>query len=676
MAKKKDEKSEEEKALEQRVDEMMSPNKPDFPKEVAEKAETKGGEKVAEVYKPEIPEKPPIIMTLEDEKAAEKASEEVATTEPNDDDNGKDAFDDKETDKAVDDISAHESDKLLAVDDAMAARKQKQAAAVKATSGGKLKKLLKSKWTWLLLLLVLIALFAVPTTRYKILGLAVKRPVTVTVLDSKTASPVSNANVSIGSVTTKTDGSGKAKLNAPLGQRHLTVMKEYYSDGEQAHFVGFKSKPANIKLTATGRLVPVEVVNTITGKPLSGVTIKVLNTTARTNSKGKALVALPTTSDEQAVKLSLAGYNQANTKVVVTDQVVKANTFKLTPTGQIYFLSNATGKIDVVKTNLDGTGRKVIFEGTGQEDQNTTSLLASRDWRYLVLKSKRDSKQSLYLIDTNSDKVTQFDNADGQFELVGWYDQYFVYNLTRNNTPDYQAGRQVLKSYDAANRQLNQLDQNQTEGNAAGYTYQNLYNFYILDGAVAYNTSWYHAGQGGSSLEGKNTTIRAVQPNGQNRRDHQSFPVSSISYIQAALYEPNGVYYAVHANDGKASYYEFEGQAVETAKIDASAFSKPYPTFLISPTSKKTFWSELRDGKNALFTGDAEAKQAKQTPNPDNYATYGWFTDNYLLVSKENSELYILPAGGLSKNQKAVKITDYYKPTRTYSGYGYGYGGL
>jgi hypothetical protein len=620
---------------------------------------------------PAVPETAPVLSNEADQSPAEEQSvtSQEATNE---------VFDDPATSKAVDDIAAGESDKLLAVDDAA----RQQAAAPQPTGWkARFKNLFRNKWTWVAIVVLLIVLFGVPPTRYKLLGLVIKKQVTITVLDSKTATPVSNAQVRLGSKSSKTDAYGKLHLKSGVGPHKLAIGKQYYKSSNQTYFVGFKAaKPLKFKLVATGRLVPVSVVNKITGKPVGGVLVKVLNTTAKTNAKGKATIAIPATADTDPAKLSAGGYNSIDTTLQITDQSVKANIFQLTPSGHIYFLSNFTGNIDVVKTNLDGSGRKTVLTGTGREDPNTTSLLASRDWRYLVLKARRDGAQpALYLIDTASDKVTQFDNAFADYSLVGWYGHYFIYNVTRNGLPNWQPGRQIVKSYDADHLQLNQLDQNQAEGDASSYAYQNFYNFYILNGVVVYNTQWSIFNSSGSAYNttGKNDTIRVIQPNGQNRKDYQQFPANTIGYVQAALYNPAAVYYSIYNNsDGRTTYYEYENQAVKVADIDSGAFNRAYPTFLVSPSGNQTFWTELRDGKNTLFKGDATAKSKQQIAPAGDYAPYGWFSDNYLLASKNASELYILPTTGLDAKQQPFKITNYYKPAQTYSGYGYGYGGL
>ncbi len=587
-------------------------------------------------------------------------------------------LDDNVTDKAIDEIVAKEGDTVLAAEDAVNRRPEfaKPAAGLKA----KLQRLAQNKWTWVGVVGLLLIIFGLPVTRYKILGLVLKKSVIISIHDSKSGMPVSNAQISLSGAAVKTDANGQAKLRTGVGKHTLEISKQYYQTAKSPYFVGFKAAPrTDYKLAATGRLVPLTVLNRITGKPLKGVEVHVLDTTAKTDAKGRATVALPTTKAKDLAKLSLTGYNTAAVTIEVTDSVVKANTFTVTPAGHLYFLSNLNGNIDVVKADLDGTNRKVVLAGTGKEDQSTTSLLASRDWRYLVLKARRDSAlPAMYLIDTTSDKVIQFDNGDANFSLVGWYGHAFIYDLTRNSSSNWQAGRQVLKSYDADNLQLNQLDQNQAEGDANNYAQQSFTNYYIVAGAITYTTQWSLYAAGGTADAGSKTdTIRAVQANGQGKKDYQSLPVASTSYLQAALYEPQAVYYAVYGKtDSKPSYYAFEDQAVKPASIDDTAFGKVYPTFLLSPSGNQTFWTELRDGKNTLFVGDANAQSKKQLASLSNYSPYGWYSDDYTLVSKDSSELYIMPSSGLSGDQKPLKVTDYYKPAQTYNGYGYGYGGL
>src|SRR6202008_1449233 len=112
---------------------------------------------------------------------------------------------------------------------------------------------------------------------------------------------------------------------------------------------------------------------------------------AETDKDGKATVVLPVGTTTKKATLSLKGYNNKEGELQVSDKEIKKNGLTITPSGRVYLLSKKSGKIDVVKTNLDGSDRKPVLAGTGKEEDRGTVLLASRDWKYLALLSRRDS---------------------------------------------------------------------------------------------------------------------------------------------------------------------------------------------------------------------------------------------------------------------------------------------
>ena len=584
------------------------------------------------------------------------------------------AFDDPVIDEAVDDIVARDADALLAAEDARSASDT----AVARPADAKIRHHpFAHKWVWLIVVAGLITVsLALPLTRYQVLGLVVKKSIAITVTDSTTKTPVSNAQLVLAGQSAKTDGNGRTSLRVPVGKNTLTISKQYYTTEHQAVMVGLRSGPAlTIQLVATGRQVPITVSNKITGQPLANADLKVLNTSVKTDKHGRAVIVLPTTSTHDSGQLSLAGYNNTTVDVVVTSAVEAANSFALTPSGSVYFLSNERGVIDVVKADLDGSHRQTVLAGTGKEDPNNTVLLASRDWQYLVLKSQRDGAQpALYLIDTASDKTSEFDSGNANFNLIGWYGHGFIYDEVKNNVATSQPGRELLKSYNAELGEPNQLDQNQTDGDANNYAYQSFSNFYLLNSLVTYTTQWYVTGT--TDLSSKNDTIRAVGLSGQGKKDYQNVASTGTGYMQAVLYQPNHVYYSLYSYaDNKTTYFKFDGQTVASASdLNQTIFSQDYPTHVLSPSGNTTLWSELRDGKATLFIGDASGQKSSQLgPSLTGFAAYGWYGDGYVLVSKDNSELYIAPANGLAA---PLKLTDYYKSTQKFNGYGYGYGGL
>ena len=541
-------------------------------------------------------------------------------------------------------------------------------------------------------LLVLGLLLAVPISRYPLLGTVVKKDVNVVILDAKTDKPVSSADLQLNGKSAKTDQAGKVTFSkVSIGNHKLEASKKYYISGSKNIFVGISNSgnPDTLKLRPTGRQVKVKVVDVVTGKGVKSAKLSVADTEAKTDDNGDATIVLPADKDSQDAKISSDGFNTATStiKVVEGDTVAVENTISVTPAGKIYFLSKRTGKINVMKSDLDGKNATVVLAATGNEDDGDTILLASQDWKYLALKSKRDGASkpaSLYLIDTaNNDKLTTMDEGNATFTLTGWSNHTFVYQVQRDSVKDWQPNRQSLKSYNAENAKLNVLDNTGGEGSGNATYYGTDYkaeyfgSVILVGNVLTYSKAWI-AGiytPGGEQLAGKQSGIYSVGVDGGNKKTLKSFDAFTTSSIEGKLYEPNEVYYRVYNKD-KAEYYALENGVVSTKGDLAATFNGFYPTYLFSPNNQQTFWAEPRDGKNTLFVGDAKSDNAKTVNELSEYTAYGWFTGDYLLISKNSSELYIIGSVGLQGNAKPLKITDYHKPNVTFYGYGGGYGGL
>lgn len=579
-------------------------------------------------------------------------------------------IEDEATERAVKGIIAEESDVVL---EATSPAFQPPPKAKNPRPS--FKEVIKSKWMILAVVAVVALFFAIPYTRYTILGLFIQKDVTITVLDSKLHTPVSGADVVVDGYASKTDQNGVAKIKASLGQQQLKVSKQYFTSYTGKTFVGFSSSKSQtiVNLVATGRQIPLIVLDKITYRPVSGATVTAAGTTAKTNSQGKVTIVLPANDETVDATITLTDY--MTTKVTIDTKTTDVNkhTYYMFHAGKVYFLSNQSGKIDVVKVNLDGSGRQVVLAGTGNEESLDTVLLSTRDWKYLVLKAKRDTPHAaLYLIDTSNDKVTMFDNGDAVFNTIGWSEHKFVYDMNKNSVNNWSSGKEQLKYYDADRGQLNQLDQTTAEGTQASYVAQNYGNFQIINGELVYSTSWFSTGYDTSALNGKKDAIKKVQIASGNKNELQSFDAADTGYIQSARYAALAAYYGVYVNsENRSHYYNYANQTLtQTTAIDQATFNKAYPSYLISPTATQTFWSDFRDGRNVLLIGDNAGNNEKELPTKGNYAAYGWYTGSYLLVSKDNSQLYAMSSAGLPEGTQPIKVTDYYKPAG-YPGYGY-----
>ena len=539
------------------------------------------------------------------------------------------------------------------------------------------------------IIVLLVLLLIIPQTRYAVAGTVYKKNYTISVTDSVTNTPISGATISSGSISAQTGGDGRATLHMSVGKHNLSISKTYYDSQNLSVTVALLSQKTTpgVSFVANGRQVKITVTNTFTHQPLANADIKFADTDTKTDATGNALGIVPESTKSAKATLSLDGYNSANVNVQASDSQIEQNSFTLTPTGKIYFLSKLSGNIDVVKTDLDGKNRKTVLAGTGDEQDSNTVLLASRDWKYLALLSKRDnSNPKLYLIDTSNDKVTTIDQGKATFTPVGWDEHYFVYQVDRSGILDWQSGASTLKSFNADSGQIIPMDS--TAGMGTGnskfarenydYYYQGNNNFYIINHRLIYSKSWSWSYSNDSLVKNQSNTINSIGVDGSSPQTLLSYSYSD--FLNSFLNDPQTIYYQLQAS--KEKYYTFKNGAVQLDSSIKNAYLKYQDTYdthtyLLSPNGQSVFWYDPRDGKNSLLLGEAGSAQNSTTIwRSADYTPYGWYTNDYVLISKNSSELYILPKSGVKGDIKPYKITDYHKPDHNFYGYGGGYGGI
>lgn len=522
------------------------------------------------------------------------------------------------------------------------------------------------------------AVFAVPSTRYGLLGLFIKKDVTLTLVDSKTGKQVSDAQVDIPGQTGKSDNQGKVHFKSvSVGPQMVTVSKKYFKPLSQTLNVWLtkNAEPEKLSLEATGRQVPIKVTNKVNGQALEKAKIIAEESSAITDEKGEAVLIMPADKATLEGKVTADGYNDLTVTLTNTEQADAKNSFALTPSGKVYFLSKRTGKINVMKSDLDGSNPQVVVQGTGKEDENDTSLLASRDWRYLMLKAKRDSdKAKLYIIDTSNDKMSVADEGDADFTLTGWAGHVFVYKATRSEWKPYDDGQASIKTYNAENGKLTKLDTLQGGHMGTASVFGQAYDYYspyLLGDEIVYQKYW--SGHiSNTQLEGKKDGIYSVKADGSGKKTVVEADSAQIGSYEIKPADAYGL--IIRTQGGPQKSYEYETGKLTEKSISDDEFSKAVLTYLYSPSGNETFWSEARDGKNTLFIGNKNGENGKELASLSDYKQYGWYSDNYLLLSKGGSELYIMDKE--HPTDKPLKITDYHKPPYSYYGYGGGYGGL
>lgn len=514
----------------------------------------------------------------------------------------------------------------------------------------------------LTILLLLVVLAALPLTRYRATGLLVKKNFSIQILDATTHTPVSGATVATGSVSSQTNGNGQAVLHLSVGNHSLLVTKKYYKEQNITVLVPIldqKSSPG-VSMTATGRQVKIVVKNLITQATIGNAGIKIAGTDAKTDSNGQAIVVVPADAATQGASLSASGYNNSAVTVKVSNSTIAENDFSLTPVGKIYFMSKRTGKLDMMKSNLDGTEPQVVVAGTGNEHDYDTVLSASPDWKYVALLSRRnstDDSPKLYILSTDDDKLLSADSNNGVFTIVGWAGDSLVYYLTRDDLPSWRSGNDKLKSYDAGTGKTTLLDQTAATGDDTDSAYE-YYNLVAIDGnTVFYAKSWTenYNDEPSGILDGKNGSASIINANGQNHKLIASY--DSAENVQYVQHSPSGIYIWQETVDAKDKFFDYTigGIGPKAIKLTSDQFYDSYPTYFTSPSQQQTFWAESRDGKNTLFVGDGSGNNSSTIGTLSELDPYGWYGEKYLLATKNSSEFYIMD----TKGGKAVKITDF-----------------
>ncbi|HET8709464.1 MAG TPA: hypothetical protein VFL85_04255 [Candidatus Saccharimonadales bacterium] len=528
------------------------------------------------------------------------------------------------------------------------------------------------KWTLPLTILVLLAAaIGVPQSRYPLLGTVLQRDYAVQVLDQATHQPVTNADVILNGTRQETDNHGRAHFHVNVGQRVLTTGKKYYRTNKHTVLVAaWGNIPIHtVYLQATGRQVPISVTDQITGRPVENALVRAADTEARTDKDGHALLVLPTNQPKLDAKLTADGYNNLRSTITVTAKDIPANRFALTPAGKVYFLSNLSGKIDVVKTNLDGSGRQTVLAGTGNESDHDTQLMQTSDWKYLALKAKRSPDPAkLYVINTANDQSDIIDDDNADFTPVGWVGHHFVYVVNRRDVLAWKPYAQALKTYDADTGKVTIIDQTTAEGNDQfDYGFNSFSQVYVIGNELVYAKNWYGSGYAPNHLDGKQVVIISAQADGSGKHTIKDFPVpknTSYAYVvDFSRYQYDGLYVRV-SGDGAPAYFVYQdGKLTSRAGMnDDKYFGASYSDHFVSADGAHTFWADTRDGKSAIFVGDQNGQNEKQIALLDRLYPYDWFGNDYLLLYNDKSELYVLSSSGGTPK----KVTDFRLPDQPY----------
>jgi hypothetical protein len=573
--------------------------------------------------------------------------------------------DDEKTADAVEDIVKSESDEVIEAEDAKAKPE------VISTKTKWYKK--KPVWISAIVILILAAVFALPLTRYKVLGLFLKQKYAVVIIDSQTSKPVSDATLTLEGKTVITNNVGKATLSVKVGKGTLIINKKYYASYTKNVLVPIKiHAPITYSLVATGRQVPITLTNKVGGAPIANAEVTASGTAAKTDANGQVTIVLPADQSSVSATIAEAGYISSKVTITVTTQSVRANDFQLVPAGNVYFLSNASGTIDVDKSNLDGSNVQTVLKGTGTETLSTTSMLVSPDQKYIALAAQRSaSSPSLYIIATSNDEVSRADTAVANLSLDGWTtNDFLVYDISRLGIAQGSANQYAIKSYAANSGELTTIDQNDAQTSGFATASEAFGSITVLaNNSIVYTTAW---NGDTAAFSGLNDTISTSQASGGTKALLSLPATQYYGYPSSSQTSPLSIYFYYYPSSGSTSAdFQYENNKVtQLSGAEASAAEQELNNgnlYFVTASGGKTLWSTSVNGHTGVYVGDSQGAGQKQVALLDNtYSVHGWYNDNYILISKNNNELYVMPVGGVSSASQLVKISNYISSVQGY----------
>lgn len=522
---------------------------------------------------------------------------------------------------------------------------------------------------WILIPLIFLILipigFMISALRYNLLAPFWHQNYTVEVLDFQTGQPIIGANVQLANQTVTTNNSGFANINTNIGAKDIYISASYYKPLHDQVLVPFMYHGYYIyKLVATGTEVPITLVNTIGLAPLNGAIVTAAQSKVLTNKNGQATIVLPSDLTTVPGKESLKGYDSKTINIMVTSNTVNQNLFQIPPSGKIYILSNDAGTLNVDKVNLDGSSKQIVLAGTPSVNSANTQIYPSNDWQYIAVISNRSGNgPELYVINTNGDKLLTVNNTMGQdFKVIGWTDRdTLVYEMSDPNATPWTIGAQQLKSFNPSTNQSVTLQKNQAGGfDPQAFIFQSFETENILPGnQVVYTTTW--SGSDSGSLSEHQATVELISADGTGHKILEQINGGQYSSPQTVYNTPSELVISFNNSNGPPVYFDYNNGSIKSTTESnlINLFNSPV-TYLISPSGKYAVWYESQSSNNTIYVSNLQKSVNSVVATlPSAFKPIGWFTDNYLLLLKNNSHLYIMTASGVKNEQQLVSIASY-----------------
>lgn len=631
--------------LEKKVDELMSVELPDHSESLDEQAPVEStapdgapllpSEKLPDFGKKEEPAKP-VLSQLAPIEPIPKAPQEPIQDSSE--------LEDPATNKAVDDILAEESNQLLAAEDAK--RNRANQTPKPKGLGAKIKTFFSSWWhnplyrrlTIMVVILSIIAVFAIPASRYFMLNnLGVRSSSSVVVLDEKTSQPLKNVEVQLSGQSAKTDKEGKAKLsNVKLGPQTLVIKKPAFAENQKTITIGWGSNPlGEVKLKPVGSQYTFELTDFLSGKPIKDAEATSGESSAQTNDNGEIVLTIPNGKEtEIEVAITSDNYRTENLRLAISNKEVR--NLQLVPARKAVFVSKRTGTYDVYKVDVDGKNEEKIFAGTGSEREDAMALVPHPTKEVAAFVSTRGQAKNqdgfqlstLTLIDVGTKETTKIADSE-RIQIVGWIGNKLVYVKIAQGASAADNNRHRLMSYDIDSEADKEL---------ASTNYFN--DVMIAKGSIYYSPAVY-------KVNG-NVGLFKISADGSNKQTVYDKEVWNLFRTD---------YDSISASVGQ-DWYRYQISSNAFTKADGPPALLKSRIYVDSPDNTRSLWVDDRDGKGVLLAyeissnKDNTAQTAAGLKNP-----VRWLDNDHVVYrisnSQETADYVLSLSGGAPK-----KISD------------------